>query len=517
VLGRSKTLALPRQKKTSVMDSRLLDEANTLQTGSKQFSKLTLSRTPRQLESSPSSQFDNTIFGDDLDPEYSLRSSSSPSHNTSRRDSFPSVFPQIETRTVSALGHSESQLVKFDTAIEGKRATPAPPAQSTPRRRTGSITRLFSTASETSSKSASSKCDPPSSPSLIRSADDREKSKTPRTLPELKTDVEPVSPSLLERSPLEKNRTYLRPLHTKMDLYEDNTLLLSDKNRKEVPRKPKKKRINLKRRPHFVSAGSKAKELLGIGGKIERRTSDTSAGGLSLNSILDGVSIIDETLSEPVSSATNTDDGSGTNIIVTLIVGGKKYQTTKNTLKKHPRFLKGLYSNEFGTKLEEPPETYFIDRDPVLFVHIMRWLRDAAVHPDLKDLLLYKQLEREASYFCLNNMVVKIKAMISQLERNADENVTEYQQRLVMFVREDKLDETWSNWVLNWGYNFVSWVEASNPKNPELHKKSGARMSIMLNRGGETKKDKDWNYYHLVFQKRLSDAQVKVLQRIDNM
>lgn len=509
------------------MESRLLDEANTLQTCSKEFSKLTLSRTPRPKESSPSSQFDNTKFGDDFDTEYSLRSSSSPSRNTSGRGSFPSVFPQIETRTVSALGHSESQLVKFDTANEGlsgmkftdgKRAVPAPPAQSTPRNRSGSFTRLFSTASETSPNSASTKFDPPSSPSVIRSADDREKSRTPRTLPDLKTDVEPVSPSLLERSPLEKNRTYLRPLHTKKDLYEDNTLLLSDKNRKEVPRKPRKKRRNLKRRPHFVSAGSKAKELLGIGGKIERRPDGgASAGKLSLNSIFDGVSIIDESLSEPVGDVADADDGSGVNNIVTLIVGGKKYQTTKNTLKKHPRFLKGLYSNEFGTKLEEPSQTYFIDRDPVLFVHIMRFLRDSAVHPDLKDVLLYKQLEREASYFCLNNMVVKIKSMITQLERNADENVTEYQQRLVMFVREDKLDETWSNWVLNWGYNFVSWVEASNPKNPELHKKSGARMAIMLNRGGDTKKDKDWNYYHLVFQKRLSDAQVKVLQRIDAM
>lgn len=535
--------------------------SNRSSSDSTPLSKLLASRTPRRLEeSSASSHLDLEKISDDLISEYSLRSSNSPSTPSapsvkwsSRQSSFPSIFPDMDKRTIGELGRF------YDTENEGTRPAPAPPNEktvTTPRRRSTTYLRRFSGRSAVSTKSAPQQYEA-SSPPADRLTEDRDRIRTSPAkkidnlftqLAELKTEVEIKPP---RRGSLKDNKAsppYGSPFKNK--ILDVNENLPSPSKPEAYDRQEDRKKIFKKRRKHreikkLRTPGSKAKELLGIGGNIPRERS----GGrkLYLNSIFDGAFggsasnrkilenleideadepisvIIDESLSSnapsDVSSVVTADvqDVTGSEEkIVTLNVGGKKYQTTKITLKKHPRFLKGLHSNEFGTHLQES-ESYFIDRDPVLFVHIMRYLRESAIHQDLKDIMLYKQLEREATYFCLTNMVVKIKALITQLERNADENLVEYQQRLVMFVREDKLDLTWSNWVLNWGYNFVNWVEASNPKNEETVNKLSGRMATLLKNRTESKKDKDWKYYHLVFQKNLSKAQMKVLQRIDTM
>jgi len=566
VLGRIKvTCVLEVKKKMELQDSSTLSPTNsanstplskfsrartprqlnelspTNSANSTPLSKFSRARTPRQLnELSPYSLHDPGKSTDDLDTEFSLRNSSSPSTvRRARQASFPSIFPEMDKVTMGALGRF------YESENECLRQAPAAPNEKTiNRRKSGVFSKQYWKKSGWSTKSAQQEFKAASLPGDI--SEDRDRIRT-TPLPELNTDVEV---NVSRRKSSKANPSFQIPLKNKIfDVKEDLPSPSKPESYDRRQERKFKKRRKLRKIRTLRTPGSKAKELLGIGGKIPRERS--GGGKLYLNSIFHGAfggsdskdrKILDDLKSRPleptsviidenlashnpqsdVSSlvtddVTNEDDKDGSGLsIVTLNVGGQKYQTTKVTLKKHPRFFKGLNSNEFGTQLEESG-SYFIDRDPVLFVHIMRYLRDSAIRQDLNDITLYKQLEREAKYFCLNNMVLKIKALIKQLERNADDNLVEYQQRLVMFVREDKLDLTWSNWVLNWGYNFVNWVEASNPKNSEPLKKGAGRMAILLQNRAENKKDKDWKYYHLVFQKKLSNAQMKVLQRIDTM
>ncbi|KAJ9137728.1 hypothetical protein NKR23_g8963 [Pleurostoma richardsiae] len=87
---------------------------------------------------------------------------------------------------------------------------------------------------------------------------------------------------------------------------------------------------------------------------------------------------------------------------VSLQVGERRFTTTKETLVGESHFFASLLSGRWKNALEDG--SYFIDADPVLFEHILRFLR-RGVYPLFFDVvkghdhILYHSLQEEARYF----------------------------------------------------------------------------------------------------------------------
>lgn len=98
-------------------------------------------------------------------------------------------------------------------------------------------------------------------------------------------------------------------------------------------------------------------------------------------------------------SATEIDDG-----IVTLQVGEQRFVTTPETLTRESGFFSALLSSRWDNK--QPDGSYFIDVDPELFKHILRYLRRRILpifYDKCKghDHALYIALLEEAKYFLI--------------------------------------------------------------------------------------------------------------------
>ena len=116
------------------------------------------------------------------------------------------------------------------------------------------------------------------------------------------------------------------------------------------------------------------------------------------------------TLTEPSSSSTSSSSG-----IITLDVGGKLFSTSKATLTSHKdTFFEALVSGRHGnpslstnniTKNNNSSTTYFIDRDPDHFKHILNFLRTGTVISLPADENGKKELLIEADFYGLDNMV----------------------------------------------------------------------------------------------------------------
>jgi hypothetical protein len=90
------------------------------------------------------------------------------------------------------------------------------------------------------------------------------------------------------------------------------------------------------------------------------------------------------------------------NAPICVQVGGRRFTTKKETLTEESGFFASLLSGRWDNTLEDG--SYFIDADPILFEHILRYLRrgvfplffDAAKGHDYH---LYLSLLEEARYF----------------------------------------------------------------------------------------------------------------------
>jgi phytoene desaturase (3,4-didehydrolycopene-forming) len=94
---------------------------------------------------------------------------------------------------------------------------------------------------------------------------------------------------------------------------------------------------------------------------------------------------------------------------IRLQVGGRHFTTTKATLTEESGFFASLLSGRWDNALEDG--SYFIDADPALFEHILRYLR-RGVFPVFFDIAkghdyhLYLSLEEEAQYFQITRLRV---------------------------------------------------------------------------------------------------------------
>ncbi|KAG6115691.1 hypothetical protein E4U13_002565 [Claviceps humidiphila] len=95
---------------------------------------------------------------------------------------------------------------------------------------------------------------------------------------------------------------------------------------------------------------------------------------------------------------------SATDTRITLLVGKRTFTTTRRTLIRESGYFKQRFSTTWG---QIPP--YFIDADPALFEHILRYLR----HPIFPlfynqahghDISLYAALLNQANYFQISRL-----------------------------------------------------------------------------------------------------------------
>ncbi|KAG0600851.1 hypothetical protein M758_11G065900 [Ceratodon purpureus] len=100
-----------------------------------------------------------------------------------------------------------------------------------------------------------------------------------------------------------------------------------------------------------------------------------------------------------------------------LDVGGTVFSTTRSTLTKRDKgsVLALLISRSCREKRSvmprSAPASTFIDRDGTHFRHVLNWLRDGVVTPEL-DRTTYHELRREAEYYELPGLVEAIKVLL---------------------------------------------------------------------------------------------------------
>ncbi|KAF2005041.1 hypothetical protein P154DRAFT_424861 [Amniculicola lignicola CBS 123094] len=100
--------------------------------------------------------------------------------------------------------------------------------------------------------------------------------------------------------------------------------------------------------------------------------------------------------------------------IMTLNIGGRKFRTLRMTLENESAFFKAHLSGSW-TWLSDEDGAYFVDSDPDLFEHLLRFMRRPNVFPLFWtpqqgfDYNLYNQLQLEAHYFQIDTLANWIK------------------------------------------------------------------------------------------------------------
>jgi phytoene desaturase (3,4-didehydrolycopene-forming) len=77
-----------------------------------------------------------------------------------------------------------------------------------------------------------------------------------------------------------------------------------------------------------------------------------------------------------------TSHSQNTDMRVNLLIGERRFTTTRQTLVTESPFFTSLLSGRWGSTLDDG--SYFVDADPALFEHILRYLRHS-IYPILYD------------------------------------------------------------------------------------------------------------------------------------
>ncbi|KAG5918694.1 hypothetical protein E4U61_001559 [Claviceps capensis] len=106
-------------------------------------------------------------------------------------------------------------------------------------------------------------------------------------------------------------------------------------------------------------------------------------------------------------SSTHAPDTRSPDTRIKLLIGERTFITTRRTLTTESGYFKQRFATSWGKTPQDG--TYFIDADPVLFEHILRYLRHPAFplfydHVHGHDVGLYASLHNEASYFQIHRL-----------------------------------------------------------------------------------------------------------------
>jgi len=103
--------------------------------------------------------------------------------------------------------------------------------------------------------------------------------------------------------------------------------------------------------------------------------------------------------------------------ILTLDISGRKFKVSRDILEAES----GLFALQFSGRFAWEPEadgSYFLDADPELFGHLVRFMRRPQVYPLFYDRAkgfdydLYNRLQVEAEYFQMDSLAAWIRAEV---------------------------------------------------------------------------------------------------------
>lgn len=97
---------------------------------------------------------------------------------------------------------------------------------------------------------------------------------------------------------------------------------------------------------------------------------------------------------------------------IVLNVGGTFFSTCRVTLSNAPNSM--LFAR--FAKSSFHPSSFFIDRDPTLFRHVLNWLRSRQLDHAVNSINLLRDLQVEAAYYCIAELEKAISVRISLLQ-----------------------------------------------------------------------------------------------------
>lgn len=105
----------------------------------------------------------------------------------------------------------------------------------------------------------------------------------------------------------------------------------------------------------------------------------------------------------------NLSPRSGTSSRIKLDVGGRIFHVSRETLIKQDSFFSSMFSGKFSI-MPESDGTYFIDRDPDLFPHILNYLRNGSLALHHFSKAQIELLHAEAIYYSLASLQRQIES-----------------------------------------------------------------------------------------------------------
>jgi len=175
---------------------------------------------------------------------------------------------------------------------------------------------------------------------------------------------------------------------------------------------------------------------------------------------------------------------------ILLNVGGKIFATTLLTLTRDRSMFTAMFSGRFAPQRDKAG-SYFIDRDPTYFGHVLNYLRDGALSIEGMLSSEKKALLREARYFQVTGLINLLQTDAKRARASIRSELShEKEYKLLTNIADAELPNVFKKMTMIEGYDFENWIA---PIRKAKDKEDGV---------------------HLLFSKKLSRGELMLLDRL---
>ena len=202
---------------------------------------------------------------------------------------------------------------------------------------------------------------------------------------------------------------------------------------------------------------------------------------------------------------------------IKLNVGGTIFHTTLSTLvspTSASSMLSSMFSGHFPLELDSKG-AYFLDRDPLLFRHILNFLRDgslplSSLTPHTKHALL-----RESRFFGLSSLTHALHAETREMKARQRRELSQEKEYKMCTVEEKEMTGLFNKMTMMEGYDFEDWINAGGGGGGEGKGGRGGSLGSLagVGRGGDGGLSSSRGV-HILFSKKLSRGELMLLDRL---